>query len=187
MGGDGLPGDGRAPALTTTNGSPAHRPAYRSSTRPAFSANWGSRGKSQLRYRQGVRASRSSRRQMVLTLTGGASGCADQSRQIGRAQAAQRFTMLCRQFTSQGCDRGGVQGGNGRLASTAGCVRQPHAVSGPAAASVADPVGMLAQVTAGHHIVEGRLGVQQQRQLGPIDLRLGRAVSSRSSWWPASR
>jgi len=57
-------------------GRPPHHPAYRSSTRPAFSAKHGSRGKSQLRCRQGLSASRSRIRQRVLALTAGPSGWA---------------------------------------------------------------------------------------------------------------
>src|SRR5574337_257395 len=47
-------------------GLPPQRPSYRSRTRPAFSANCGSRGKIQLRYLQGRSASSLSQRQMVV-------------------------------------------------------------------------------------------------------------------------
>ena len=57
-------------------GCPSQMPAYRSSTRPALAAKAGSRGVIQLRCRQGLSASCSSRRQMVLALTGGAAGWA---------------------------------------------------------------------------------------------------------------
>jgi len=56
------------------SGWPSHHPAYRSRTRPAFAANCGSRGKSQLRCRQGFSASASRMRQIVLALIGGRSG-----------------------------------------------------------------------------------------------------------------
>ena len=47
---------------------PSQLRAYRSSTRPAFSAKWGSRGKIQLRWRQGGNASALSQRQSVTPL-----------------------------------------------------------------------------------------------------------------------
>src|SRR5271165_7073304 len=47
---------------------PSQEPAYRSKTRPAFSANFGSRGKIQYLYRQGLIASLSRMHQTVLGL-----------------------------------------------------------------------------------------------------------------------
>src|SRR6202035_2003689 len=49
-------------------GLSSHEPAYKSRTRPAFSANRGSRGKIQYSYRHGLIASASRMRQTVLGL-----------------------------------------------------------------------------------------------------------------------
>jgi hypothetical protein len=51
-------------------GWPSQRPAYRSSTTAACSANCGSRGQIPYSYRQGLRASAWSSRQTVLRLMG---------------------------------------------------------------------------------------------------------------------
>src|SRR5271157_758595 len=50
------------------SGLPSQEPAYRSKTRPAFSENFGSRGKIQYLYRHGLIASASRMRQTVLGL-----------------------------------------------------------------------------------------------------------------------
>src|SRR5271157_4707365 len=50
------------------SGLPSQEPAYRSKTRPAFSENFGSRGKIQYLYRHGLIASVSRMRQTVLGL-----------------------------------------------------------------------------------------------------------------------
>ncbi len=63
-------------AVVLGQGLPSQDPAYKSRTRPAFSSKAGSRGNSQLRKRQGLSASRSRMRPMVLRLMGGASACA---------------------------------------------------------------------------------------------------------------
>lgn len=116
---------------------------------------------------------------MVLTLTGGASGWALTSRarsavlyrlsgsprRAGTSQASAVTVARCR-------------GGKAGFAPAAGSVGQPEPVSGPETAPVPHPVLMVADLPAGGHSVERRLGVQQQRQLGPIDLRLGRGMAS---------
>src|SRR5215210_4765925 len=156
---------------------PSQYPSYRSSTRPAFAAKSGSRGKSQLRERQGLRASPSRMRQMVLRLIGGASGCSLTRR--ARSAVLERLSGSSRRAGSSHASALTVatcRGGKSGLAPASRLIGQAEALPDPGAPPVAHPVGVLAQAPRRRGVVDGRVVLQQQRQLGAGDLELGGAV-----------
>lgn len=116
---------------------------------------------------------------MLLWLIGGASGWALTSRAnsavLYRLSGSARWTGASQaRATTVAVWRGGKPG----LAAPAGLVGQAEARSGPDAAPVADPVLVLAELPAGGHVVDGGHLVQQQRQLGAVDLGLrGRVLA----------
>src|SRR5215210_3836762 len=159
------------------NGWPSQEPAYRSKTRPAFSANCGSRGKSQLRCCHGLSAFWSRMRKMVLRLIGGASGCAAISRarsavlyrlsgsswRAGSSQASALIVATCR-------------GGKSGLAPAPRLIRQLPPRGRPAPPPGVGPVGVLPQLARRCPAVEARLLMQQQGESGTGDLRVRRVM-----------
>lgn len=114
---------------------------------------------------------------MLLRLSGGASGWALTSR--ASSAVLYRLSGSARWAGSSQAKAVTVavwRGGKPGFAPAAGLVGQPEAVGGPVAPPVAHPVLVLAQPPAGGHVVERGLLVQQEGQLGPIDLSLGGAV-----------
>src|SRR4029453_10681516 len=148
--------------------SPSHKPAYRSTTRPALVAKWGSRGKIQCSYCHGLMASASRMRQTVLRLTG-----------FPRARDARavRSVRDCRlrgnsvaKTTSQATAlmTASSRGGKDRLASAPGPVVQGEVALGPASAPVANRIGVKADPVAGLDVAEARVLVEEQDQLSPL-------------------
>src|SRR5215210_6827969 len=114
---------------------------------------------------------------MVLRLMAGASGWAPTSRAssavLYRLSGCSRCagSSHARALTVATC-RGGKRG----LAPTSRLVGQAEALPDPGAPPVAHPVGVLAQAPRRRGVVDGRVLMQQQRQLGAGDLELGGAV-----------
>ena len=124
------------------SGLPSQEPAYGSKTRPAFSENFGSRGKIQYRYRQGLIASVSRIRQTVL-------GLIDRPKAIevlwAKSEVDRRLSgNLVWQTASQAIALTIARSRRGKsgLASAARSIRQGEVAASPTATAASDGEGL---------------------------------------------
>src|SRR5262249_45426615 len=111
---------------------PSQKPAYRSKTRPAFSENFGSRGKIQYLYRHGLIASQSRMRQTVLGLTDRPKAAAARSAksEVDRRLSGNLVWLTASQATALTTARS--RGGKSGLATSASLIGQGEVTACPA-------------------------------------------------------
>ena len=127
-------------------GWPAQTPWDTSSTRPAFAANCGSRGVIQLRCRQGLSASASRMRQIVLALSAGAPAWASMERT--RSAVLERLSGCSRRAGSSPARAFTVataRGGKRGPAPTPRLVGQAAPLARPGAPPAEAPVHLAAE------------------------------------------
>ena len=149
---------------------PSHEPAYRSRTRPAFSGNFGARGKIQDSYRQGLIASVSRMRQTVLGPIDRPK--ADEAR-AARSDVESRLSgNLDRQTASHAIaltiarSRGGKSG----LTPATLSIDQGEVAARPTAPPEADGIGVQFHRDPGCGVRQVRRFVKQEGQASPLVL-----------------
>src|SRR4051794_24039079 len=134
------------------SGWSSQRPAYRSKTRPAFSANRGSRGKIQYLYRQGLMASASRMRQTVLGLIVRPRAVAARAARSAVESRLRGNFVWATASHAMALTRAWSRGGKIGLTPAPGVIDQREVPERPTSAPEADRVGVEIHERAGRDV-----------------------------------